>query len=145
MVGNTHFYLSSIIKYYIYIVDKKTSFIANYLKKIKPVKEIGYWSIIKIVFLFLYKWIHIKHYFILDLPVPSFLKHPLPMYVIAEQYWDLKAYPTQYVFSLLALISDDRLEKDKCLELSSAEGQEEWLSYCRRPKRTILEVRASYL
>ncbi|XP_045524664.1 NADPH-dependent diflavin oxidoreductase 1 isoform X2 [Pieris brassicae] len=75
-----------------------------------------------------------------DMPVPQFLKQPLPMYVIAEQYWDLKAFPTQYVFSLLALISDDRLERDKCRELSSAEGQEEWLSYCRRPKRTILEV-----
>ncbi|CAH4035330.1 unnamed protein product [Pieris brassicae] len=74
------------------------------------------------------------------MPVPQFLKQPLPMYVIAEQYWDLKAFPTQYVFSLLALISDDRLERDKCRELSSAEGQEEWLSYCRRPKRTILEV-----
>ncbi|XP_022121118.2 NADPH-dependent diflavin oxidoreductase 1 isoform X2 [Pieris rapae] len=75
-----------------------------------------------------------------DMPVPQFLQQPLPMYVIAEQYWDLKAFPTQYVFSLLALISDDRLERDKCRELSSAEGQEEWLSYCRRPKRTILEV-----
>ncbi|CAK1540934.1 unnamed protein product [Leptosia nina] len=74
------------------------------------------------------------------MPVPPFLKQPLPMYVVAEQYWDLKAYPTQYVFSLLALISDDRLERDKCRELSSAEGQEEWLTYCRRPKRTILEV-----
>ncbi|XP_038219450.1 NADPH-dependent diflavin oxidoreductase 1 [Zerene cesonia] len=75
-----------------------------------------------------------------DMPVPAFLQQPLPLYVIAEQYWDLKAFPTQYVFSLLAQISDDKLERDKCIELSSAEGQEEWLNYCRRPKRTILEV-----
>ncbi|XP_045455389.1 NADPH-dependent diflavin oxidoreductase 1 [Melitaea cinxia] len=75
-----------------------------------------------------------------DMPVPDFLKQPLTLYEIAEQYWDLKAYPTQYVFSLLASISEDKLERDKCIELSSAEGQEEWLNYCRRPKRTILEV-----
>ncbi|KAL0861111.1 hypothetical protein ABMA27_009610 [Loxostege sticticalis] len=75
-----------------------------------------------------------------DMPVPEFLKTPLTMYEIAEQYWDLKAYPTQYVFSLLALVSEDRLERDKCKELSSPEGQEDWLNYCRRPRRTILEV-----
>ncbi|CAH2096814.1 unnamed protein product [Euphydryas editha] len=74
------------------------------------------------------------------MPVPDFLKQPLTLYEIAEQYWDLKAYPTQYVFSLLARVSEDKLERDKCIELSSAEGQEEWLNYCRRPKRTILEV-----
>ncbi|XP_061380052.1 NADPH-dependent diflavin oxidoreductase 1 [Danaus plexippus] len=75
-----------------------------------------------------------------DMPVQEFFKDPLTMYEIAEQYWDLKAYPTQYVFSLLALVSEDKLEKEKCLELSSAEGQEDWLNYSRRPKRTILEV-----
>ncbi|OWR46317.1 putative NADPH fad oxidoreductase [Danaus plexippus plexippus] len=74
------------------------------------------------------------------MPVQEFFKEPLTMYEIAEQYWDLKAYPTQYVFSLLALVSEDKLEKEKCLELSSAEGQEDWLNYSRRPKRTILEV-----
>ncbi|XP_034837360.1 NADPH-dependent diflavin oxidoreductase 1 [Maniola hyperantus] len=74
------------------------------------------------------------------MPVPDFLKEPLTLYEIAEQYWDLRAYPTQYVFALLALVSEDRLERDKCIELSSPEGQEDWLNYCRRPKRTILEV-----
>lgn len=74
------------------------------------------------------------------MPVPDFLKEPLTLYEIAEQYWDLKAYPTQYVFSLLALVSEDKLERDKCIELSSPEGQEDWLNYSRRPKRTILEV-----
>ncbi|VVC96015.1 unnamed protein product [Leptidea sinapis] len=74
------------------------------------------------------------------MPVPNFLKQPLSVYMIAEQYWDLKAYPTQYVFALLALVSEDKLERDKCIELSSPEGQEEWLNYCRRPRRTILEL-----
>ncbi|XP_050675053.1 NADPH-dependent diflavin oxidoreductase 1 isoform X2 [Leptidea sinapis] len=76
-----------------------------------------------------------------DMPVPNFLKQPLSVYMIAEQYWDLKAYPTQYVFALLALVSEDKLEREKCIELSSPEGQEEWLNYCRRPRRTILEVK----
>ncbi|XP_041985478.1 NADPH-dependent diflavin oxidoreductase 1 [Aricia agestis] len=75
-----------------------------------------------------------------DMPVPDFLKQPLTLYEVAEQYWDLKAYPTQYFFSLLALISEDKLERDKCIELSSPEGQEDWLNYCRRPRRTVLEV-----
>ncbi|KAI8422993.1 hypothetical protein MSG28_014081 [Choristoneura fumiferana] len=77
---------------------------------------------------------------IADMPVPEFLKEPLTLYEIAEQYWDLKFYPTQYVFSLLALVSDDKLERDKCIELSTAQGQEDWMSYCRRPRRTVLEV-----
>ncbi|KAI5641030.1 FAD binding domain-containing protein [Phthorimaea operculella] len=74
------------------------------------------------------------------MPVPPFLKDPLTLYQVAEQYWDLKAYPTQYVFSLLSQVSDDKLERDKCIELSSPEGQEDYLNYSRRPKRTILEV-----
>ncbi|KOB78223.1 U3 small nucleolar ribonucleoprotein component [Operophtera brumata] len=45
-----------------------------------------------------------------------------------------------YVFSLLALVSDDKLERDKCGELSTSEGQEDWLNYSRRPRRTVLEV-----
>ncbi|CAG5020982.1 unnamed protein product [Parnassius apollo] len=74
------------------------------------------------------------------MPVPDFLEEPLTLYEVAEQYWDLKAYPTQYVFSLLASISQDKLERDKCMELGSPAGQEDWLNYCRRPRRTILEV-----
>ncbi|XP_035441863.2 NADPH-dependent diflavin oxidoreductase 1 [Spodoptera frugiperda] len=75
-----------------------------------------------------------------DMPVPPFLKQPHTLYEIAEQYWDLRSYPTQYVFSLLAQVSEDKLEREKCIELSSPEGQEDWLNYCRRPKRTVLEV-----
>ncbi|XP_075986865.1 NADPH-dependent diflavin oxidoreductase 1 [Anticarsia gemmatalis] len=75
-----------------------------------------------------------------DMPVPEFLQRELTVFEIAEQYWDLKCYPTQYVFSLLAQVSEDTLERNKCIELSTAEGQEDWLNYCRRPRRTILEV-----
>lgn len=75
-----------------------------------------------------------------DMPVPEFLRHPLTLYEVAEQYWDLRCYATQYVFSILALVSQDKLERDKCIELSSPEGQEDWLNYCRRTKRTVIEV-----
>ncbi|XP_047036236.1 NADPH-dependent diflavin oxidoreductase 1 [Helicoverpa zea] len=75
-----------------------------------------------------------------DMPVPAFLKQPHTLYEIAEQYWDLHCYPTQYVFSLLAQVSEDKLEREKCIQLSSPEGQEDWLNYCRRPKRSVLEV-----
>ena len=35
----------------------------------------------------------------------------------------------------------DELEREKLLEFSSSEGQEELFTYCNRPRRTIMEVR----
>lgn len=74
------------------------------------------------------------------MPVPNFLKKSLPLKIIAKQLWDLNAVPRQRTFKLLSLNCDDEMEKEKLLEFSSAEGQEELFKYANRPRRTILEI-----
>lgn len=76
----------------------------------------------------------------IEMPVPDYLKSPLPLKTIAKQLWDLNGVPRQRTFHLLALNCDDELEKEKLLEFASAEGQEDLFTYANRPRRTILEV-----
>lgn len=40
----------------------------------------------------------------------------------------------------MAHFSDDKLEKGKCLEFCTPEGQEDFFNYCNRPRRNIIEV-----
>lgn len=74
------------------------------------------------------------------MPVPDYLKDPLALKTIAKQLWDLNAIPRQRTFKMLSINCDDELEKEKLLEFSSAEGQEDLFAYANRPRRTILEV-----
>lgn len=74
------------------------------------------------------------------MPLPDYLKIPLPLKVIAEQLWDLNAVPRPRVFQLLAINCTDELEREKLLELSTPEGQEDLFTYANRPRRNILEV-----
>lgn len=74
------------------------------------------------------------------MPVPAILKGPHKLKTIATQYWDLSMQPRARFFELLAINCDDSLEKEKLIEFSSMEGQEELYSYINRPRRTILEV-----
>lgn len=74
------------------------------------------------------------------MPVPDYLKEPLPLKTIAKQLWDLNAVPRQRTFKLLSLNCDDEMEKEKLLEFSSAECQEDLFTYANRPRRNILEV-----
>lgn len=74
------------------------------------------------------------------MPVPDFLKTPIPLRSIAKQLWNLNAVPRQRVFKLLALNCDDEMEKEKLLEFSSPEGQDDLFTYANRPRRNILEV-----
>uniref|UniRef100_A0A182N6W8 NADPH-dependent diflavin oxidoreductase 1 n=1 Tax=Anopheles dirus TaxID=7168 RepID=A0A182N6W8_9DIPT len=75
-----------------------------------------------------------------EMPVPSILQKPLPLVVIAEQYWDLTAIPRARAFAVLAKNCPNELEREKLTEFSQYEGQEELFSYANRPRRTILEV-----
>uniref|UniRef100_A0A182MRS2 NADPH-dependent diflavin oxidoreductase 1 n=1 Tax=Anopheles culicifacies TaxID=139723 RepID=A0A182MRS2_9DIPT len=75
-----------------------------------------------------------------EMPVPSILQRPLPLVVIAEQYWDLTAIPRARAFAVLAKHCSNELEREKLIEFSRYEGQEELFSYANRPRRTILEV-----
>lgn len=74
------------------------------------------------------------------MPLPEYLKIPVPLRVIAEQLWDLNAVPRPRTFQLLAINCTDELEREKLLELSSPEGQEDLFTYANRPRRNILEV-----
>ncbi|XP_052891599.1 NADPH-dependent diflavin oxidoreductase 1 [Anopheles moucheti] len=75
-----------------------------------------------------------------EMPVPSMLQKPLPLVAIAEQYWDLTAIPRARAFAVLAKNCTNELEREKLIEFSRYEGQEELFAYANRPRRTILEV-----
>lgn len=74
------------------------------------------------------------------MPVPEFLRRPIPLRTIAKQLWDLNAVPRSRAFKLLAINCEDEMEQEKLLELASPQGQDELFSYAHRPKRTLLEV-----
>uniref|UniRef100_A0A1B6LZU7 NADPH-dependent diflavin oxidoreductase 1 n=1 Tax=Graphocephala atropunctata TaxID=36148 RepID=A0A1B6LZU7_9HEMI len=75
-----------------------------------------------------------------DMPVPPALSLPITLHQCAQQYWDLNAVPKRYTFQIMCNFTTSELEKEKCQELISAEGQEDLFKYCNRPRRTILEV-----
>ncbi|XP_053670294.1 NADPH-dependent diflavin oxidoreductase 1 [Anopheles nili] len=75
-----------------------------------------------------------------EMPVPSILNKPLPLIAIAEQFWDLTAIPRARAFAVLAKTCPNELEREKLIEFSQFEGQEELFAYANRPRRTILEV-----
>lgn len=64
------------------------------------------------------------------------------MRYLVESYLDINAVPRRSFFELLLTFATNELEHEKLMEFSSAEGQDELLSYCNRPRRTTLEVTA---
>lgn len=75
-----------------------------------------------------------------EMPVPEVLKEKVTFQQLCEEYFDLSAIPRRYIFNVLAQITDSDLEREKCIEFTTAEGQEELYSYTNRPKRNIVEV-----
>lgn len=75
-----------------------------------------------------------------EFPVPAPLQFTVTFKQLCEEYFDLTAIPRRRTFEVLAQLTDSELEKEKCLEFTTAEGQEELYSYCNRPKRNIVEV-----
>nr|CAD7392239.1 unnamed protein product [Timema cristinae] len=75
-----------------------------------------------------------------DMPVPHVLNQPITLGQCAQQYWDLNATPHRYFFHLLSHFTTSELEREKLLEFTTAEGQEELYNYCHRPRRTVIEV-----
>ncbi|KAG8236699.1 hypothetical protein J437_LFUL016878 [Ladona fulva] len=62
----------------------------------------------------------------------------------AQSIWDLSRQPGRQALAQMAKYSNNDLEKEKLEELSSTDGQEEYLSYICRPRRTMLEVMADF-
>ena len=58
----------------------------------------------------------------------------------AETLLDLQAIPGRYFFELLAKFTKDDLEKEKFIEFTTTEGQQDLFDYCNRPRRNSLEV-----
>ncbi|KAF7486887.1 NADPH-dependent diflavin oxidoreductase 1 isoform X7 [Marmota monax] len=75
-----------------------------------------------------------------DVPCPPGLPQPCSVWQLVSQYLDIASVPRRSFFELLACLSPHELEREKLLELSSAQGQEDLCEYCSRPRRTILEV-----
>ncbi|XP_029921186.1 NADPH-dependent diflavin oxidoreductase 1 [Myripristis murdjan] len=76
--------------------------------------------------------------------VPASLPQPCTVRHLVESYLDIAAVPRRSFFELLSTFSTNNLEKEKLIEFSSAEGQDELHSYCNRPRRTALEVLADF-
>lgn len=75
-----------------------------------------------------------------EMPVPAVLNQKITFQQLCEEYFDLSAVPRRYVFNVLSQITDSDLEKEKCIEFTTAEGQDDLYSYTNRPKRNIVEV-----
>ena len=58
----------------------------------------------------------------------------------AAQVLDFQAIPGRYFFELLSKFTTDELEKEKFVEFTTAEGQQDLYEYCNKPRRTSLEV-----
>lgn len=75
-----------------------------------------------------------------QIPVPEILKYDVTFDQLCEEYFDLMAIPRRHTFNVLAQITDSELEKEKCMEFTTAEGQNDLYTYVNRVKRNIVEV-----
>lgn len=75
-----------------------------------------------------------------DIPIPDVLNQEVTFQQLCEEYFDLMSIPRRHIFNILSQITDSELEKEKCLEFTTAEGQDDLYTYCNRPKRNIVEV-----
>lgn len=75
-----------------------------------------------------------------NIPLPDALKNNVTFKQLCEEYFDLFSIPRRGVFQVLSQLTDSDLEKEKCLEFCSAEGQQDMYSYTNRPRRNIVEV-----
>ncbi|XP_028128988.1 NADPH-dependent diflavin oxidoreductase 1 isoform X1 [Diabrotica virgifera virgifera] len=75
-----------------------------------------------------------------EISLPDVLNYELTFQQLCTEYFDLMAIPRRHTFQLLAQLTDSELEKEKCLEFTSAEGQQDFYTYTCRPRRNIVEV-----
>ncbi|XP_034952313.1 NADPH-dependent diflavin oxidoreductase 1 [Chelonus insularis] len=75
-----------------------------------------------------------------EIILPHVLKKPITLEQLAEQYWDLSYKPRRSTMKILASISDNNIEREKFIEFTTTEGQEDLYNYINRPRRNILEL-----
>lgn len=59
---------------------------------------------------------------------------------LLTHYWDIQSVPRRSFFEILSWFATNELEREKLVEFTTPEGQEELYSYCNRPRRNIIEV-----
>ncbi|XP_068234531.1 NADPH-dependent diflavin oxidoreductase 1 isoform X1 [Palaemon carinicauda] len=77
-------------------------------------------------------------------PPSWLLPRPCTIRDCVKNYFDIQSVPKRYFFELLSFFTTDENEKEKFLEFSSPEGQQDLYDYCNRPKRSIMEVLADF-
>jgi len=75
-----------------------------------------------------------------NLPPARLIRAPLTLRHCARSLFDLQAIPGRYFFELLSHFTKDPTEKEKFIEFTTAEGQQDLYEYCNRPRRNMLEV-----
>ena len=68
------------------------------------------------------------------------LPQPCTMRFAVKHYFDIQSIPKRYFFELLSHFTTDEMEREKFVEFTTAEGQQDLYDYCNRPRRNILEV-----
>ena len=63
---------------------------------------------------------------------------------LVKEYFDLTSVPKRSFFEVLCSFATDQLEREKLSEFSSTNGQYALYEYCKRPKRSVLEVLADF-
>ncbi|XP_074474499.1 NADPH-dependent diflavin oxidoreductase 1 [Sebastes fasciatus] len=76
--------------------------------------------------------------------VPARLPQPCTVRHLVESYLDIAAVPRRSYFELLSTFATNENEQEKLVEFSSAAGQDDLHTYCRRVRRTALEVLADF-
>jgi sulfite reductase alpha subunit-like flavoprotein len=75
-----------------------------------------------------------------EIKLPIVLEPKLTLKQIVQQYWDLNFKPKKSTMQILALISENELEKEKLFEFTTPGGQEDFFNYINRPRRNLIEV-----
>ncbi|TKR89730.1 hypothetical protein L596_013787 [Steinernema carpocapsae] len=59
--------------------------------------------------------------------------------ILFKRYFDLQMIPKRSFLKNLAQLTKVEMDKEKLLEFASAEGLDDYLDYCYRPRRTVAE------